>query len=332
MAPLASAPEPHGHPVLELLRARRAEGSRPGARSDGARVALVLEGGGMRGVVSAGMTAALERHDLRDALDLVVGTSAGALNGAALLAGVARGCADAYWQAFASRRFINPYRLLVGRAAIDVAYALDHDSDALPPERHERTACSPVPLHCLAVDVDSCERVALTGLGTTAELRQALLATTRMPWVGGAPVPFRGRRYLDGGLAEAIPLRTALELGATHVLVLQTRPWGVPRSQPRRVPNGVVRRRLRTLNPGLVELYDRRVADYEALVADIGRRSLEPGAEPPFVCGLRLPAGSEVIGQLDRRAEAMAAIAAVAERHVEALLAAEPAAAPVAAR
>ena len=44
----------------------------------------------MRGVVSAGMTAALERLGLTRCFDLVVGSSAGALNAAALLGGVAR--------------------------------------------------------------------------------------------------------------------------------------------------------------------------------------------------------------------------------------------------
>ena len=43
----------------------------------------------MRGVVSAGMTAALERLGLNAFFDLVVGASAGAFNGAALIGGVA---------------------------------------------------------------------------------------------------------------------------------------------------------------------------------------------------------------------------------------------------
>ena len=64
-----------------MLRERLEAGSQPGARRDGHRVALVLEGGGMRGVVSAGMTAALERFGLTPCFDLVVGSSAGAFNG-----------------------------------------------------------------------------------------------------------------------------------------------------------------------------------------------------------------------------------------------------------
>ena len=93
----------HRHPVADILRVRAAGRSQPGARDDAHRVALVLEGGGMRGVVSAGMTAALERLGLTRCFDLVVGASAGAINGAALLAGVAQRGAAAYSGALASR-------------------------------------------------------------------------------------------------------------------------------------------------------------------------------------------------------------------------------------
>jgi hypothetical protein len=95
----------------------------------------------------------------------------------------------------------------------------------------------------------------------------------------------------------------------------------VPRSHPHRLPDQVIRRRLRAVNPALVGLYERRVGDYDALVDDIGRRTREPSGEAPHVCGLRLPAGAQVIGQLDRRADTMAAVADAAERHAAELLA-----------
>jgi hypothetical protein len=49
-----------GHPVLELLAARAERAGQAGAVTDGGCLALAIEGGGMRGVVSAGMTAAIE--------------------------------------------------------------------------------------------------------------------------------------------------------------------------------------------------------------------------------------------------------------------------------
>jgi len=317
------------HPVAEILRARRAAGTSAGAHRDGHRVALVLEGGGMRGVVSAGMTAAIERLGMTTCFDVVAGSSAGALNAAALLAGVAGPAAATYHAVLASsREFINPLRLLTGRPALDVAFALSHGSDSLDPDRHERTITSPVPLHCVAVDVDTAEPSTFTGMRTKDELFGVLLATTRMPWIGGPPVELGGRRFIDGALAAPIPVDVAIVDGATHVLVLQTRPYGVPRSTGSWVAERMVERHLRRLNPALVALWWERAAAYERLVGDIATRSADPAAGPPFVLGLRPPAGTPVVGQLERRPRVLSAAASGAEALVAQALEGEPSLAP----
>jgi predicted patatin/cPLA2 family phospholipase len=307
---------PLAHPVTEVLHARLREGSRPGARSDPHRVALVLEGGGMRGVVSAGMTAALERLGLTRCFDIAIGSSAGALNAAALVAGVARPAAAMYHTVLASRKFVNPVRLLFGRPALDVRFVLAHAAGDVDEGRHERTIASPIPLHCIALDVDSARAVEFTGMRTKDELWDVLLATTRMPWIGGEPVRIDGRRYIDGAMTCPIPLAHGLEAGATHVLVLQTRPYGVPRSAGGRIGERLIARHLRGLNPELVPLWHRRVAEYEDLVEDIARRSAAPDGSVPYVLGLRPPAGTPVVSQLERRPEILARAAVDAERLV----------------
>ncbi len=310
-------PDPHQHPVLALLRRRAAN---PDEHADGETLALAIEGGGMRGVVSAGMAAAIERRGLTRCFDLIVGTSAGALNGAAMLGGVADACCNAYHGAFTNRRFINPYRLLIRRAAVDVAYTLDHSDAHLDAERHERTASNRIPLHCVAVDVETATGVVLSNLRSVDDLRGALLASSRMPWVGGEPVVFRGRRFLDGGLAESIPYRTAIELGATHVLVLQTRPHGVGVEPTAPLADRVITRRLRALNPRLLTLYQRRPADYERAVAEISAATDRPEMSSPFVYGIRLPAGTEVVSRLERQAEMLRRAGATAREAAERVL------------
>jgi predicted patatin/cPLA2 family phospholipase len=306
------------HPVSEVLRERAETGSVPGERRDGHTVALVLEGGGMRGVVSAGMTAALERLGLTQCFDVVVGASAGAINGAALLAGVAQEGAATYHGPLASRSFVNPARVLRGRPVIDVGYILEFASSGLDADRHDRVVNSPIPLHCVAIAVDTAEPVTFSGMRTKRELWDALLASSRMPWAGGAPVEVDGRRYIDGGLGSPIPVAEALALGATHVLALQTRPHGVPRKSVSRIADRLIERHLRRLNPALVTLYRARIACYERVVDDIARRSEDPaGAGPPYVLGLRPPAGTPVVGQLERRGPILAAAAIDAERLVE---------------
>jgi predicted patatin/cPLA2 family phospholipase len=305
------------HPVAEVLRRRREDRSAAGARGDPHRVALVLEGGGMRGVVSAGMTAAIERLGLAACFDLVVGSSAGALNGVGLLTGVAAAGPGIYSGPLASRQFINPARFLIGRPVLDVHFLLGHASASAGADRQERMIAGATGLVCVAVDVDTAGPVTFAGMRTPEELRDVLMATTRMPLVGGGPVTIGGRRFLDGALAASIPLEAALEAGATHVLVLQTRPYGVPRSTGSRLADRLIERHLRGLNPALVQLWRDRLPSYELLVEDIARRSGAPAAGPPHVLGLRPPAGTPVVGQLERRAPVLAAAAVAAEQLVE---------------
>ena len=298
------------HPVLDVLRERAGGGSGAGDRSDPHRVALVIEGGGMRGVVSAGMTAALERLGLTRCFDLVVGASAGAINGAALIAGVARQGAATYSGPLASRSFVNPARVLRGGPVIDVNYVLSYASADFDAARHERVLDNPIALHCVAVSVETAQPVVMSGMRTKDELWEVLLASSRMPWAGGPPVPISGRRYIDGGLGSAIPVAEALAAGATHVLALQTRPHDVPRKSVSRIADRLIERHLRKLNPALVTLYRERVACYQRVVDDIAQRSLHADAGPPHVLGLRPPAGTPVVGQLERRAAVLAAAAA----------------------
>ena len=53
------------HPAVQLALERARTGSRPGRRTDGCRLGLVVEGGGMRGCVSAGSLMALYQLGLK---------------------------------------------------------------------------------------------------------------------------------------------------------------------------------------------------------------------------------------------------------------------------
>ncbi|GAB3806069.1 hypothetical protein [Micromonospora zhanjiangensis] len=64
-----------GHEVLRVIADRVRRGGRPGERQDGLRVALAIEGGGMRGTVSAGMALALHETGVAHAFDAVYGAS-----------------------------------------------------------------------------------------------------------------------------------------------------------------------------------------------------------------------------------------------------------------
>jgi predicted patatin/cPLA2 family phospholipase len=292
-----------GHRVVQTVLRRRDERSRPGARTDGRRIALVIEGGGMRGVVSAGMTAAIEQLGLRDAFDEVHGASAGAFNAAFLLAGQAAYLTTLYQHGFGDPRFVSVLRALRGGPAFDMDYVIDHVWTHQRPLRFEAIRSSGITLHCTATDADGAAIVDLTDLHTEEEIRGALRASGRLPWLAGGPVSFRGMRLLDATLAEAIPVHAA-GASATDLLVLQTRPHGVPHAPLSSLIACLTDRYLRGINPALVELRRTRSPRYDALTAELAAHSADAD-RVPAVCVIRPPAHSVLAGQLENRASVL---------------------------
>ena len=288
------------HRVVQTLRRRREEGSRPGARTDGRRVALVVEGGGMRGVVSAGMTAAIEQLGLRDAFDEVHGASAGAFNAAFLLAGQAAYLTTLYQFGFGDPRFVSMLRALRGGPAFDMDHVINHVWTCERPLRFEDILGSGIELHCTATDADRASIVDLTELRSPEDICCALRASARLPWLAGGPVSFRGMQLLDATLAEAIPVAVPRS-SATDMLVLQTRPHGVTHSPLKPLVARLTDRYLHAVNPALVELRQTRSARYDALTAELAGQAADPD-HTPATCVIRPPSACVVVGQLEHRA------------------------------
>ncbi len=291
------------HPVVQTLLRRREEGSRPGERTDGRRVALVIEGGGMRGVVSAGMTAAIEQLGLRDAFDEVHGASAGAFNAAFLLAGQAAYLATLYQYGFGDPKFVSVVRAMRGGPAFDMDHVINHVWTRQRPLRFEAVLASGIDLHCTATDAEEAAIVDLAELDSQEEIRCALRASGRLPWLAGGPVSFRGRRLLDATLAEAIPVQVARRT-ATDLLILQTRPHGMAHTPLSPLVARLTDRYLRAINPALIELRRTRSLRYDALTAELTAQAADP-QHAPATCVIHPPAGGVVVGQLENRASVL---------------------------
>jgi predicted patatin/cPLA2 family phospholipase len=259
----------------------------------------------MRGVVSAGMTAAIEQLGLTESFDEVHGASAGAFNAAFLIAGQATYLTGLYPHGFGNPRFVSARRVLQGGAPFDMDYVIGEVWRTQRPLRTERILQSEIELHCTATDVQSAAIVNLTDLGSDEEIRTAMLASARLPWLAGGPVEFRGRVLLDATLAEAVPVQRARQT-ATDLLVLQTRPHGVNHKPLSGGVGNLTDRYLMNLNPALVELRRTRSARYDALVGQLAREARRPEAMPA-VCVIRPPAGAVTVGQMENRASRMAA-------------------------
>jgi predicted acylesterase/phospholipase RssA len=211
------------HEVLRAIDERVRSGSKPGDRADQYRIALSIEGGGMRGTVSAGMALALHELGVVPALDAVYGSSAGAITGAWLLSSTPeglRGWADPDY----ARTLIRWSALLRGRPVVDVRTLVEVVYQTDFPMDFDSVLASPVEYHPLGTDAETGGSTDLRPLiDSPAELRLALRASASLPFLAGPPVELRGRRFYDAGVAESIPFRTPLAQAATHVLVLRSR-------------------------------------------------------------------------------------------------------------
>lgn len=287
------------NPVLRLLLERAQAGTRPGERDDGARLVLVAEGGGMRGVVAGGMATALEELGVVEAFDDVYGTSAGALGGAFLLAGQAALGTSLYFDDLTTPEFIAKRRMLMRGTMMSLEFLLDEIMSGRKPLDWQRVVDHPVRLHPIAADLDAGELVDLHAEVCDADrLREALRASARVPGVAGDPVRIGGRRLLDGSVLSPIPFARAIEDGATHLMVLRTRPFGTTLRGPPAVILPPLERWLRRQHPALPELYRARAAAYAAELAEL--EHAERSAGPPHVLVIAPRPGTPEVRTLEQ--------------------------------
>ena len=204
-------------------RADRVGRGPSGASEPRPRTAFVLSGGASLGALQVGMLRALYERGVVP--DLLVGTSAGALN-AAFVASRPQSRARIdqlarIWRDF-HREDVFPVsaRALLGGVA--------GNRDHLFPDRGlrrlvraqlqiERLEQAQIPLHLVALDLVSGDEVRLSH----GPALDAVLAATAIPGLL-PPVPWGARLLIDGGVVNNTPISHAVELGAERVFVLPT--------------------------------------------------------------------------------------------------------------
>ena len=275
--------------VLELIRARAAEGSVPGARRDPYRLALAIEGGGSRGTYSSGMAVELERRGLATVFDDVYGASMGAITGAWLLSGKAEHGASYWWHPEVLPNVIRPRAMLRRKPVVDLEFLMEQVYQQWAGLDFEEVLANPVRLHPIGTDADTGAPVDLARYLTDGEaLKLALRGSAGLPLLAGPLIRLGGHRLLDGGLTEAVPFDSALRDGCTHVLVLRTRRADESPQPPPRVENLAVTAFLRRTAPATLtawrERTQRRRADDERLATrESGALAqvLVPSGAPP---------------------------------------------------
>ncbi|MCG9115422.1 DUF6363 domain-containing protein [Laribacter hongkongensis] len=189
------------------------------------KFALVCEGGGQRGIFTAGVLDAFLQQAFFP-FELMIGTSAGAQTLSAYACGQHGYSRHVITRYTTTRDFFNPLRFLRGGHLIDLDWYVDTVRRDYPldlEEAHRRLNGREL-LFC-ACRQDDYRPVYLPA--GRYDWLASLKASSAIPLLYRNGAEVGDVRYVDGGVRDAIPVREAWHRGADLILVIRTLPSGI---------------------------------------------------------------------------------------------------------
>ena len=281
---------PVPHPVAQILYRRRNEGSVPGARSDGYRVGLVVEGGGMRGIISGAMMATIMDRELELSFDAIYALSSGAINSAYFLAGLGWYALSIYYDNLRNRAFLDIRRMLRGQPAMSLDYAFDVIMETVKPLNYAAVLASPIELHIATSSIRELKPRVFSHFASKEDLKAVLKASACLPLAAGTPIAYDGDSFLDGGVLLAHPILPALDDGCTHILVIRTR-VNRPLQTTTLVGQRLMAGYLQHLRLGMGTAYLNTIKQYRQLQQHFQEVSRQQ-EKPPFILEVSCPGGA----------------------------------------
>lgn len=222
------------------------------------KATMVLEGGATRGVFTSGALDYLMEKDIY--MSHVIGVSAGACNAVDYVSkqpGRTKDCmiptdkAGDYY--YGIRDFVKE------KSVMNMDLIFDRYPNELLPFDFDtyfasQTECELVTTNCLTGEAEY-----MTENSDRARLMKICRASCSMPLLTPI-VNVDGVPYLDGGLADSVPILRAKKKGSEKIIVILTKNRGY---------------RKKTLSPGMQRIYKRAYRSYPNLVRTIFRRSFE---------------------------------------------------------
>lgn len=182
-------------------------------------IGLVLEGGAMRGMYTAGVLDVFLEEQIR--ADSVVGVSAGALFGVNYLSGQ-NGRVIRYNKRFnQDKRYLGLKPLITEGNIVSTEYAYHWVPEKLDPFDNDSFMSSGVPFYAVVTNVKTGQAEYIRIEDAFAQM-DTLRASGSMPYVS-KPVRIGNQLYLDGGISDSIPIQWMKRQGADKMIVVLTR-------------------------------------------------------------------------------------------------------------
>ena len=184
------------------------------------KVGLVLEGGGMRALFTAGVLDAL--LDVKELdVDGIIGVSAGALFGANYVSGQ-KERAIRYNKKYArDKRYMGLHSWITTGNAVNKDFAFYELPFKLDVFDQEKFKQSKIDFYVVMTNVENgqAEYVLIEDI---FEQMEYLRATSALPFASKI-IEINGKKYLDGGISDSIPIDYCQSLGYDKIILILTR-------------------------------------------------------------------------------------------------------------
>lgn len=186
------------------------------------KVGLVLEGGAMRGLYSAGVLD--ELLDTKIKVDCIIGVSAGALFGVNYVS-KQKGRALRYNKNYANdKRYMSLRSLITTGNLVNTKFAYHEIPTKLDIFDEETYSKSKIDFYATVTNIETGKAEYKKIINATLQVDE-LRASGSMPFVS-KPVKLKDGLYLDGALADSIPVLKMKEMGYDKIIVVLTKPEG----------------------------------------------------------------------------------------------------------
>lgn len=183
------------------------------------KTGLVLEGGAMRGIYTAGVLDVFLDHGIE--FDGVIGVSAGAIHGSNYIAGQNERIINYYLKYCDDKRFMSLYSLITTGSIVGEQFCYHDIPDYLNPLDYDSFRKSKTEFYMVCTDVEKGKPIYVKCKDLKGQL-DFMRASASMPMVSKI-VECGGRKLLDGAITDSIPLKAMQKLGYDRIVVVQTR-------------------------------------------------------------------------------------------------------------
>ena len=231
------------------------------------KLGLVMEGGALKGVFSAGVTDELMERGIN--FDGAIGVSAGAIFGTNVKSRQIGRCIRYNMHYCRDPRYVSLRSFLKTGDLFGGEFCFYTLTYELDPFDVETFACNPMEFYSVCTDV-------LTGKPIYYKCEKGD-PKIDMPWIrASATMPLLARiveidggKYLDGGISDSIPIKHMEELGYNKNVVVRTKPREYRMEKPWYI--GMIRHKYRKY-PQFVKAMENRYIMYNETLEYIAQR------------------------------------------------------------